>query len=413
MKLKEKFYQFLKWTEKYTKTDMVYFFEGSFWWILGRFFSFLASFLILFSFAKFAEKEVYGAFQYVISIVAMAGIFCLPGIDTALVRAVAKRKELTFFLCQKEKLKFATLTFFISFFISLWYFFKKNFELAFSFFVAGIFFPLISIFSLYLPFWQGRKRFDLQNKYFIFHNLLAALLISLIIFLKPKLTFVIFGYYLAFTFATFIFYQITKKKIKKETEKDKETISFGKHLTIMAFPTLISNQIDKVILWQIIGPVPLAIYSFALRIVERMRQFIPFSILAFPKMSQINLKERKKDIFKKFLKLFLISFPLTIIYILICPIFFKIFFPTYLASVVYSQALALILIFSPFSFLGTSLLALAKKRELYILNFLPQILKIILFFVLIPLFEIWGGVISILISQTFHSILIFYFFKKI
>jgi O-antigen/teichoic acid export membrane protein len=75
--------------------------------------------------------------------------------------------------------------------------------------------------------------------------------------------------------------------------------------------------------------------------------------------------------------------------------------------------LALILIFSPFSFLATALLAEAKKRELYILNFAPQILKIALFFILIPPLGIWGGVYSILISQILTSALAFYFFQKL
>jgi O-antigen/teichoic acid export membrane protein len=150
-------------------------------------------------------------------------------------------------------------------------------------------------------------------------------------------------------------------------------------------------------LWQFIGPVQVAIYAYALRLVERISELIPFSALAFPKMAERNLKADgvKRSIFDKFLKLFWFSIPFTILYILFCPIFFKIFFPTYKESIIYSQVLALTLIFSPFSFLSTAFLAEAKKRELYILNFAPQILKIILFFILIPLLGIWGGVYSI------------------
>ena len=149
--------------------------------------------------------------------------------------------------------------------------------------------------------------------------------------------------------------------------------------------------------------------------VERLTELLPFSTLAFPKMAEKSLKEEniKKSIFDKFLKLFLISIPLAIFYILFSPFLFKIFFPAYQESISYSQVLALILIFSPFHFLATTFLAEAKKRELYILNFAPQILKIALFFILIPLFGIWGGVFSILISQAFFATLTLYFFKKL
>jgi O-antigen/teichoic acid export membrane protein len=183
----------------------------------------------------------------------------------------------------------------------------------------------------------------------------------------------------------------------------------------MSVPGAISAQIDNVIMWQFIGPVQVAIYAYALRLVERISELIPFSALAFPKMAEKDLKADgvKRSIFDKFLKLFWFSIPFTILYILFCPIFFKIFFPTYKESIIYSQVLALTLIFSPFSFLSTAFLAEAKKRELYILNFAPQILKIILFFILIPLFGIWGGVYSILISQIFFSALTLYFFQKL
>ena len=415
MQLKNKIYRFLKWLQNYTKTDMVYVVEGSFWWLFGRVFSFLASFLILITFAYFAPKETYGAYQYIISMYAMIALLLLPGLDTALIRSVAQKKEKTFFLCEKEKLKFGILALIAFFAISLWYFIHKNLELALSFFFVGIFSTPLAIFSLYAAFWQGKKRFDLQNKYFVAHNLLAALILILFIIFKPKITFVIFGYFFAFTFSTFLFWLLTRKKISRQTEEDKETISFGKHITLMAIPGSIAAQIDNVILWQFAGPAQVAVYAYALRLVERISELIPFSALALPKMVEKNLKANgvKKSIFDKFLKLFWFSIPFTILYILFCPIFFKIFFPAYKESIIYSQILALILIFSPFSFLATSFLAEAKKRELYILNFCPQILKIILFFILIPIFKIWGGVFSILISQVFSSFLTLYFFHKL
>jgi len=413
MKIKEKIYQFLRWLQNYTKTDMVYVVEGSFWWLFGRVFSFLAGFLILLAFARFTTKEVYGTYQYIISMSAMLSLVLLPGLDTALIRSVAQRKERTFFLCEKEKLKFGIFAFLTFFAISLWYFLHKNLELALSFLFAGVFLPFLSIFSLYLAFWQGRKRFDLQNKYFVAHNLLAALILILFIIFKPKITFIIFGYFFAFTFSTFLFWLLTRKEINKASEEDREAIPYGKHLTIMAIPGSISAQIDNVILWQFIGPVQVAIYAYALRLVERISELIPFSALALPKMAERNLREIKRSIFDKFLKLFWFSIPFTILYILFCPTFFKVFFPIYQESIIFSQVLALILVLSPFSFLATTFLAQAKKRELYFLNFAPQILKIVLFFILIPIFGIWGGVYSILISQIFFSVLTLYFFKKL
>jgi len=415
-KIKEKFYQFLRWTEKYTKTDMVYFFEGSFWWIFGRVFSFLASFLLFFVFGRFVSKEIFGIYQYVLSMAGILGLFSLGGINTALIRAIAKGIEGSFLPAMKERFKFGMLGSFFSFLISLWYFLHGNYILGTSFLILGIFLPFLATFASYGIFWQGKKRFDVQNKYFVSQNFLAVfILICFILLFRENAILIVFGYFFAFTISELIFFLKTIKNIKniRDTHIEKETISFGKHLTIMMIPTTFSLQIDKVILWQFLGPVQLAIYTFGLRIVQRISEIVPFSALALPKLSERDVRKIKRGILEKFLKLFLISIPLTLIYVLICPLFFKIFFPAYLDSVPYSQVLSLILLFSPFSFLATSFLAEAKKRELYILNFAPQILKIVLFFILIPLFGIWGAVFSILFSQIFYSALTLYLFKKL
>jgi O-antigen/teichoic acid export membrane protein len=407
-----KLYQFLKWLGKYTKTDMVYVTQGSFWWILGRIFGFFCSFLILVAFAHFATKEVYGTYQYVISTAGIIGILGLPGISTALVRAVAQGKEKTFFLCEKVRLRWGILATCVSFLISGWYFLHQNFILAISFLIVGVFLPFLYIFVLYTVFWQGRKKFDIQNRYFIFHNSLASSFLILTIFLTRNLIVIILAYFFFFTFANFLFWLKSRRKIKKDTEIDKETISFGKHLTVMTIPEIVAGQIDKIILWQVAGSISVAIYVYALRLIKRLQELIPFSPLALPKMAEKNLKEGeiKRKILDKFLKLFLISVPLSFSYIIFCPLFFKIFFPNYTESVVYSQILALILILSPFSFLATAFVAEAKKKELYILNSTPEILRIILFLTLIPLFGIWGAVFSILISQIFYSGLTLYLF---
>ncbi len=413
MSPKKFFHQILELIKKYSQTDIEYVIKGSFWWFFGRSVALLGSFLILFTFAHFATKEVYGTYQYVISMAALIGIFSLPGLNTALVRAVAKGKERTFFACEKEKIKFGAITFLVSLGVALWYFFHQNIGLALPFLIVAIFLPFQAIFNLYPAFWQGKKKFDIQNKYFAFHNLLAAILISLIVFLKPETIYVVFGYFFAFALTSFIFYRKTKKQVKKDTEIDKETPSFGKHLTIMYLPQYVATQIDKVILWQFLGPIAVAIYVYALRLVERAKELIPFSFLALPRMSEIDLKKRKRQILKKFFMLFLVSASLTLLYILVCPLIFKFVFPNYSSSIPYSQAFSLILLLSPFLFLETGLVAQMKKRELYALNFLPQVLKIILFFVLVPLFNLWGAVLAILISQTIYSALTLFYFLKI
>lgn len=420
MKLKEGLIKFLRWSEKYTQTDMVYLAKGSFWWIFSRMILFFFSLIIMMAFAAWLPKEVFGAYQYVLSIITILTIFSLPGIDAALVRTIAQGYEKIFLSCAKIKFRWALIGTIACFAIASWYLLHQNLILGTSFLIAGIFFPFINSFNLFAPFWQGKKRFDLQAKYQILLKFFSVLILLPTIYFFDNLIFIVLAFFLSSTIFGAIFFKLTLKKIdtddggdEKNNEAKKETISYGKHLTLMSSLGYFSAHIDKVIIWQLLGPIPVAIYSFAQLPLQRIQEIIPIMPLAFPKLSEKNIKEIKKEIFKKFLKLFLFSFPLTILAIFFAPYFYKIFFPTYQESVPYFQILALSLIFIPFQLLGISLLTEMKKRALYIISFFTPSFQLILFLILIPLFQIWGIIFAILIAQFFGSILTLYFFKKI
>jgi len=413
MTFKQKIYKFLKWLEKFTGTDMIYLTQGGFWLTLGKVIEVLIGLGVMILFGRLVTKEVFGAYQYILSLAGLLGIFSLGGIDMALARTVARGNERMFFPCFKTKLKWGSISTLIFLFIAGWYFFHQNYTLGICFIIVALFLPFINAFTTFLAFWQGKKRFDIQNRYYILYNLLSASLLILIILITKKLTLIILGYFVGFFLAGLIFYSLTvKKALAGELEKD--TISFGKHLTLMNAITTVGAYLDKIILWQLLGPVTVAIYSFAERPIIKLRELLPISTLALPKLSQRNIKEIKKGLWQKFFKLFLAVSLVVLIYILLCPYFFKLLFPAYLDSVFYSQILSLSLIFfSPFALLTTSFAADLRKKELYILNFITPSVKIILFLILIPLFSVWGLISAVLVSQFLNAFLTLYFFKKI
>ena len=412
MILRQKIYDFLRWSEKYTGTDMIYLVRGGSWLTFGKAVEALSGLGIMVLFGFLISKETFGAYQYILSIAAIVGIFSLYGIDTALIRTVARGNEKMLVPCFKTKLKWGSIGGLISLIISFWYFSQQNFQLGLSFLIVALSLPFINALLVSFSFWQGKKRFDVHNKYYIFYCLLSAFLLAAAIVLTKNLPWLVLGHFLGFAVAGFIIYKLTVKNIS-QGEEEKETISFGKHLTLMNAAVIISTYIDKIIIWKFLGPISVAIYTFAERPVLKFKNLAPISALALPKLSQSNIKEIKKGLLKKFLKLFSVAGLLALIYILICPYIFKIIFPEYLNSIIFSQVLAIILIFSPFDLLSTSFLAAMKKKELYLIQTVAPILKIILFLILIPLFQIWGAVFSVLISQTLNGLLILYFFLKI
>ena len=412
MKLRQKIINFLRWSQKYTQTDMVYVAKGGFWWIFGNVCVLIISFGTMVVFSRWMPKKIFGTFQYVLSTMAILGIFALPGMQTALIRAIAKGKEGMLSLCAKEKFKWSLIGVAGALAISVWYFLHQNFILGGSFLIASFLFPIPRISNLSFIFWQGKKRFDIQAKYSIIINFLEALVFIPVLFFTNNLILIILAYLVSRSLFRSIFLKFTLKRAENQ-EKDKETLSFGKHLTLMQSIALFGNQIDKIVIWQFLGPVSVAIYSFARLPIQRIQGLTPIGPLALPKLSQKNVREIKKGVFKKFSKLFLFSIPLALLFYLIAPSFYKILFPSYVASIPYFRVLSLTLILLPFGLLSTALVAEMKTKELYTIQFAAPVIRILLFLILAPLYGIWGIVAAILATQFLNSGLVLYFFKKI
>lgn len=412
MTLKEKLVNLLRQSEKYTKTDMLYLVKGVFWLNIGKILILIASFSIMVAFANFVSKETYGTYQYIISVVSILAIFSLPGIDTALVKSIVKKKEGTLKLSVKEKIKFSLIGSVILFGVAIWYFIKGNLSLSLPFLIAATFFPFQETFKIFPVFWQAKKDFYKKSKYSFLSSLFVALTIIPVIYYTKNVFYLILAFFLSHTFFDGIFLLKTLRQTKNE-EQDKKAISFGKHLTMMSSIASVAYQLDKVILWKFLGPAQVAIYSFAYLPIIKIQELFPVFVLALPKLSEKNIKKIKQGLLEKCFKLILLIVPLVIISILIAPYFYKIVFPQYTESVFYFQILMLLILFVPFQIFGSSLVAKMEKKALYITNTTIPFLRIVLFIILVPFLGIWGIVISILISEFLRCLMYLYSFLKI
>src|SRR3989338_6258286 len=103
--LKVKTYNFLRWTEKWLKTDMVYLTKGGFWLTAGQLFSSLSAFLLSIAFANLLPRETYGTYKYVLSIASLLSIPTLSGMTTSLAQAVAGCYDGSFIPALKARIK--------------------------------------------------------------------------------------------------------------------------------------------------------------------------------------------------------------------------------------------------------------------------------------------------------------------
>src|SRR3989344_2941426 len=364
-KLKNKIYNLLKWSEQHTATDMIYLARGGFWLTLGQIVSAASSFILAIAFANLLPKETFGLYKYVLSIVGILAISTLPGINTAIIQAVARGYEGSFMPSLKTKIQFG--------------------------FLGG----LLSLFlSLYNYFLQGQKNFRSSTIYGIVSFTGVSVFLILVLFVTKNIFLITLAYFLLWTLFRLFFLIVTLRRFPPKEEKTEETISYGKHLTLMDLFPLIAQQLDKILIFHYLGPVQLAVYNFAIAVPEQIKApFKNLKLLILLRFSVRETEEIKMGLLGKILKMSGILIGVVLIYFFIAPFLYKLFFPQYLESIFYSRIFALSIIFTsailPLSFLQSKL----AIKELYRFNALRAVFQIILLFVLIYYFGIIGAVV--------------------
>lgn len=414
MPIKNKVKNWLLWSQKYTQTDMLYLTKGGFWLFMGQMVSFLANFLLIIAFTNWLSKETFGTYKYVLSLLGILSIPSLSGLNSAILNAAAKNEDGSFLPCFKLKLKWGFWGSLASLIVAGYYFLQANSILAVCFLIVACFLPFFNSFSLYDSFLTGKKKFASQNKFNIITQVTSLIFLGGTVFFTKNIFIILLAYFLPLTLLYILFFYLIKKTINKKDAIVPETISFGKHLSLMGIVGNVSSQLDKVILWHFLGPVPLAIYSVAMMFPDKIKDILKIlGSLAMPKLVVRPTNELKKIIPKRTLQLFALSIPVMILYIFTAPYIFKWFFPQYVNSAIYSQVYALILLSFPRLLAGSILSAKQKTKELYVGTLVLTPVYWVLLLTLIPNFGLWGAIASFLVLEAVTFALQYYQFKRI
>jgi len=412
-KIKDKIYYLLRLTQKYTETDMVYLAKGGFWFGLNQIVSITGSFLLAIVFANLLPKEIFGTYRYVLSVTSILAISSLSGMHSAIIRAVARGYEGSFVPAIKTRLKWGLLGSLGSLLLAGYYFVNNNIILTIVFLIVAAFTPFLNSLNLYTAFFNGRKQFKKQNGYTIINNLFSTVILITTIFLTNNLFLIILAYFGSHSLIRFILLQITLRKTSLNKKQDPDTIAYGKHLSLMGVIETIANHLDKILVWHFLGGKEVAIYSFALILPDKIKNILGLiTPLTLPKLSQKPKAELKATLPKKIFKFLLATILVVIIYIIAAPFLYKLFFPKYLGSILYSQILALTILYIPATLFETSLVAKMQTKKLYFLRTSLPLTRIALLLILTPLYGIWGIISATLILTIISFCLNFFFFKK-
>jgi O-antigen/teichoic acid export membrane protein len=397
---KEKAYSLLRRSERLFKTDMVYLTSVGFWTSLNTILNSVFSLVLSVAFANLLSKEVYGTYQFLLSLSALITAICLGGMQHAVAQSVARGNEGDVQLSLKTQLKWNFIPTSLGLAASIYYGMHHNYVVAIGLLIISILSPLTNAFGIYAAFLSGKRLFKRLFFYSTFLSLIyyASILLTVTFF---KSSIVLISVNLAVNaVVTIILYFHTLKVCKPNTNTDGHTISYGKHLSVMnAFGTVIS-QIDSILVFHFLGAVNLAIYSFATLIPERVAGISSFiGTAAFPKFAQRKLEEIKKSIVSQTVRVAIFGLVITVIYIIAAPTLFHLFFPKYLNALPYTRWYAPVILLMSANLASQALVAQRLKKELYISTIVNPILLITLQLPLLILYGIWGMIIARLVTD--------------
>lgn len=396
----------LRWSEKYTKTDMVYLASVGLWNNLTFVTTTVLALLLSVAFANLLPREVYGNYQYLLSLSALLGAVTLNGMNGAVAQSAARGYEGDLRAGVAAQLKWNLVPTIIGLAGAAYYALQGNGMLAIGLVVIALLAPATVAFGIYNGFLSGKREFKRSFVYGSIVNFAyyAAIFVT-IYFFKDAIALIFVNLAVNLAATAFVYFR-TLRVYAPDDRTDRETIPYGAHLSVMtAFSTVIA-QLDSILVFHFLGPVQLAVYSFATMLPERLVGALNFiGTAAFPKFANRTLAELRKSILPQTVRVALAGAIGASIYILAAPLLFQLLFPHYLDVVPYTQLYALIIILMPANLVSTALQAQRLKAELYVTSFVNPILLIALQLPLLLAYGIMGMLVARLISDAVNILI--------
>lgn len=399
--------------EQYTRTDLRYLLRGGSYLAAGNITQAIAAMVLTVAYANLIPPDVYGTYKFLLSIGTLLALPCLSGISTALIKSVSNGHDGTLHLAMRIRFRWGAWSLIAAIGGSLYYLASGALTLAVSMIVLGLTVPLIQVVNLYTSLLHGKQKYKLLSITLVAHQVLLTGALVLAMFMSNDTLILILTYFMSELIIHSALFYYVKKYVHVREDVDEKVISYGKQLSqINVFATL-GSHFDKVILFGVLGPSSLALYSFATAPVSQL--MVPFKIistLALPRFSSRNYGVVRKTLPRKIGLLYFLSVICILAYVLFAPTIFHVLFPKYVQAIPYTQVYACILFASPGVILSQLLVAHARVKAMYVSKIFLPICTIVLLLILLPPLGIWGAVIGVVASHIAHSLLLLLMFYK-
>lgn len=417
--IKNKLYVLLKKSEAIFKTDMVYLVQGGFWLTSQRVMVSLCSFVLTIVLAYFFSKESFGTYKYVLSIGGLLSVATLRGMDSAIAQAVARGHDGSIHKALTARIKFGLLGLIASILLSAYYYLNDNSVLAISFLLISIFIPFMDSFGIYGSVLNGKKLFKLVNTFQSAGQLIAMVALILVATITQNIYILIVTYFATWTLLRWFFYRRTLSTVKTNSLEDPETISYGKHGSVIGAIAVLITSLDDILIFHFLGASDLARFTFAMAPTLQITSlFNQLTTLAMPKLAQQDAVSIQKILIRRMKLLLIGGIVIALLYIICAPYFFNIFFPRYIDVIKFSQLFALYIIIAiPQTMINAAInakITSIPKKMLWLWN-IPGVLGAVTTLILIAPYGLTGAIIArllCLITAVFVCVVMWKLIKK-
>ncbi len=356
--------------------------------------------------AAFVPKETFGIYRYVLAIAAIAAALSLSGMNSAITRAVALGREGSFRKSLPLQARYAVLQALAILVVAGYYFFQQNVTYGIAFVLLALLAPASGVLNTYAAYLAGKKDFPRLAWWKIEGGLLQAAAMAAVIFASPTVIGLVIAYFSTSLIANAFYTYRTFKNYRPNQECDPSDMSYGKHLSVMNATSVFATQLDALLIYHLLGPVSLAIYSFAVLIPDRLRSFTSFlPNTALPKLAERSKEELRATLNRRLFLAMAVTGVGALVYAVSAPLFFSLFFPGYIEAVPYTQFASLFILAAAPLYIETVLRSQADYRQLYIVSIATPILKIAMSIGGILLFGIMGAIGARILAGAFSAVL--------
>src|SRR3990172_1564734 len=356
------------------------------------------TFLLALAFANLLPKEVYGQYKYILGVTGLLGALTLTGLETSVIQAVSRGYEGVLKTAFRKNIAWSFLLTTSAIGAAIYYmYFEENSVLAYSLWIAAFLVPFTRSAQLYSSYLNGKKLFRIKIGYETASTIVAGIALVAAVYFSGRVFVIISAYFISYFILSLFFYYRTMRVYAPNNMTDPEFMGYAKHLSFLNVLDIIASNIDKVLVFNFVGPAALAIYSFAIGIPEQTKPFLKgITNIILPRFSERSEGDIRRNLGNKIVKMLLFNAVITTSYISFSPLLYGLFFPQYHESVFYSQIFAVSLLAGSITPIEIFLLAKKKIKEQYVVRMSVSLFQIVSVFV----FTFWLGLAGLILARV-------------